>query len=147
MNNEDIIERINDLLWDYVVNYVETADDAKTKLSDIAAENNFPHYNPDCGKPIEKLVIQDSEDFTVIDYEIAEDNIVVSFEMIFIALVTPNGDGEVYHIEGTAVGTLTVPSAENFDYEKYDFDSHLSEHYDIIKNIDLNFEDVEYMGE
>ena len=67
--------------------------------------------------------------------------------MIFIAFVTPNGDGEGYHIEGAAVGTLAVPSAENFDYEKYDFDSHLSEHYDIIKNIDLNFEDVEYMGE
>lgn len=151
MTNEDVVEHIQELLWDYVVNYVETADDAKTKLSDIAAENNFPHYNPDCGKPIEKLVIQDSEDFNILDYKTVGDRIVVSFEMIFIALVTPDGDGEVYHIEGTAVGTLIVPNSQNFDYEKYDFDDmrkpQLLEHFRIIKDIDLNFEYVEYMGE
>ena len=151
MTDENVIERIYTLLWEYVGNYVEITDDSKTKLHKIAVESNFPHYNPNCGEPIEWLEIQDSEDFNILDYKAVGDRIVVSFEMIFIALVNVNSDDRFYHIEGAAVGTLTVPSAENFDYEKYDFDNmrkpQLLEHFRIINDIDLHFEDVEYMGE
>ena len=76
--------------------------------------------------------------------------------MIFIAIVNRTNcqrqtNDRFYHIEGTAVGTLSVPSGDNFDFERYDFDDmnkpQLFEYFDIIKDIDLHFEDVEYMGE
>ena len=150
MTNENIINHIHTLLWEYTANYVETSEDSKTKLYTIAVENNFSRYSPNCGDTIEQLDIKECDDFDITDYKVIGDRIIVSFEMIFIAIVNRTTD-RFYHIEGTAVGTLSVPSGDNFDFERYDFDDmnkpQLFEYFDIIKDIDLHFEDVEYMGE
>ncbi len=150
MTNENIINHIHTLLWEYTANYVETSEDSKTKLYTIAVENNFSRYNSNCGDTIEQLEITDCDDFDITDYKVIGDRIIVSFEMIFIAIVNRTTD-RFYHIEGTAIGTLSVPSGDNFDFERYDFDDmnkpQLFEYFDIIKDIDLHFEDVEYMGE
>lgn len=151
MTNENIINHIHTLLWEYTANYVETSEDSKTKLYTIAVENNFSRYNSNCGDTIEQLEITDCDDFDITDYKVIGDRIIVSFEMIFIAIVNNDDNERFYHIEGTAVGTLSVPSGDNFDFERYDFDDmnkpQLFEYFDIIKDIDLHFEDVEYMGE
>ena len=150
MTNENIINHIHTLLWEYTANYVETSEDSKTKLYTIAVENNFSRYSPNCGDTIEQLDIKECDDFDITDYKVIGDRIIVSFEMIFIAIVNRTTD-RFYHIEGTAIGTLSVPSGDNFDFERYDFDDmnkpQLFEYFDIIKDIDLHFEDVEYMGE
>lgn len=150
MTNENVINHIHTLLWEYTANYVETSEDSKTKLYTIAVENNFSRYNSNCGDTIEQLEITDCDDFDITDYKVIGDRIIVSFEMIFIAIVNRTTD-RFYHIEGTAIGTLSVPSGDNFDFERYDFDDmnkpQLFEYFDIIKDIDLHFEDVEYMGE
>ena len=151
MTNEKVIEHIHDLLWEYVSDYVEKTEDSKNKLHSIAIENNFPHYNPDCGEPIQQIDIQVCDEFSFTDCKVFENKIILSFEMDFIAIVNKDIDEKFYHIEGTAVGTLTVPSGDVFDYKKYDFDDmrkpQLMEHYDIVKDIDLHFEYVEYMGQ
>ena len=150
MTNKNVINHIHTLLWEYTANYVETSEDSKTKLYKIAVENNFSRYNSNCGDTIEQLEITDCDDFDITDYKVIGDRIIVSFEMIFIAIVNRTTD-RFYHIEGTAIGTLSVPSGDNFDFERYDFDDmnkpQLFEFFDIIKDIDLHFEDVEYMGE
>ncbi len=150
MTNKNVINHIHTLLWEYTANYVETSEDSKTKLYKIAVENNFSRYNSNCGDTIEQLEITDCDDFDITDYKVIGDRIIVSFEMIFIAIVNRTTD-RFYHIEGTAIGTLSVPSGDNFDFERYDFDDmnkpQLFEYFDIIKDIDLHFEDVEYMGE
>ena len=93
MTNENIINHIHTLLWEYTANYVETSEDSKTKLYTIAVENNFSRYNSNCGDTIEQLEITDCDDFD----------------------------------------DMNKPQ--------------LFEYFDIIKDIDLHFEDVEYMGE
>lgn len=150
MTPENATEHIHTLLWEYVAKYIVTEESCKAELHNIAVESNFPHYNPNCGEPIEEIEIQVNDEFDITGYNISENEIIVSFETSFVALLILKND-KFYHITSTAVGEITVPHSDSFDYEKYDFDDmnmpELVKHFDIIKDIDLHFEYVEYMGE
>lgn len=56
MTNENIINHIHTLLWEYTANYVETSEDSKTKLYTIAVENNFSRYVQTAAIPLNSLI-------------------------------------------------------------------------------------------
>lgn len=149
MTDKEAVERITTLLWEYAADYTEKSDKAKEQLHKIFMEENFPHYNPICEAPIRTIDIQTSEEIEIISCISHKEKILIEFSMTFIAII--NRKSEFFHIEGCTVGNVAVPSAESFNYDKYDFDSmsksQLVEHYNIFSQSDISFDFVEYMGE
>ena len=142
-SNDELVEIIREgLLWDVVVNFVEThlehLKEALRTLGYIVFED------------VDKITfaeVRESDEFIVNDFSVQEGSLTIEYEMP-AGILAKNDDGSVcFHVSTWCTGEIKIPDIDSYNWNGIEFNClnrlQILAYSHLVKTIHLSYEDTE----